>query len=85
MRFFDDERSVGSFPRHSVSSGTPHVGAKRIVFVKPGHVFLLRGGASAAPNAKLLDFGLAKASAPTAGRSTGHPITADLTVPGTII
>src|SRR6185295_11441529 len=54
--------------------------------LKPGNVFLLRAGASAAPVAKLLDFGLAKASAAAiANVSTRQAIAADLTTPGTIL
>jgi serine/threonine protein kinase/Tol biopolymer transport system component len=54
--------------------------------LKPGNVFLVRGGASAAPTAKLLDFGLAKAAAPRgADSATRHAIAANLTTPGTII
>ena len=57
--------------------------------LKPGNIMLTRsGGASAAPMAKLLDFGLAKASAPAVAgadgsmRPTSPP---SLTAPGTIL
>jgi Tol biopolymer transport system component len=58
--------------------------------LKPGNIMLTRrGGASAPPMAKLLDFGLAKASAPAVARAersmqpTSPPPT--LTAPGTIL
>jgi serine/threonine protein kinase/Tol biopolymer transport system component len=54
--------------------------------LKPANVFLLRSGASAAPTAKLLDFGLAKASAvPIGGALTQPAVASDLTTPGTIL
>src|SRR5688572_28126351 len=57
--------------------------------LKPGNIMLTRsGGASAAPMAKLLDFGLAKASVPAVAGAEGSmrptsPPT--LTAPGTIL
>ena len=57
--------------------------------LKPGNIMLARsGGASAAPMAKLLDFGLAKASAPAvagADRSMLPTTPPSLTAPGTIL
>ena len=57
--------------------------------LKPGNIMLTRsGGASAPPMAKLLDFGLAKASAPTvagADRSMQPTSPPSLTAPGTIL
>jgi len=55
--------------------------------LKPGNIFLVRSGASGAPTAKLLDFGLAKALAPPPAETaaTRHAIAASLTVPGMII
>ncbi len=55
--------------------------------LKPGNIFLVRSGASGAPTAKLLDFGLAKALAPppVETAATRHAIAASLTVPGMII
>ena len=57
--------------------------------LKPGNIMLTRsGGASAAPMAKLLDFGLAKASAPAvagADRSMRPTSPPSLTAPGTIL
>ena len=54
--------------------------------LKPANVFLLRSGASATPTAKLLDFGLAKASAvPIGGALTQPAVASDLTTPGTIL
>ncbi len=57
--------------------------------LKPGNIMLTRsGGASAAPSAKVLDFGLAKASTPAVAgadlsmRPTAPP---SLTAPGTIL
>ena len=56
--------------------------------LKPGNIFLVRrGGPSGPPDAKLLDFGLAKTGAPAvAGSATMMPTTpAGLTVQGTIL
>ena len=57
--------------------------------LKPGNIMLTRsGGASAPPMAKLLDFGLAKASAPAvagADRSMQPTPPPSLTAPGTIL
>jgi serine/threonine-protein kinase len=57
--------------------------------LKPGNIFLVRsGGASAPPVAKLLDFGLAKTSAPAIGTSgaTMMPTTpVSVTAQGTIL
>jgi Tol biopolymer transport system component/tRNA A-37 threonylcarbamoyl transferase component Bud32 len=55
--------------------------------LKPGNIFLVRGGKSSVPpTAKLLDFGLAKATGPVSA-SGGAPLAAtpDLTVPGIIV
>ena len=60
--------------------------------LKPGNIFLVRGGGSAVPPAaKLLDFGLAKASSPNSGLSmatptmtpTVQPLTAEGSILGT--
>jgi serine/threonine protein kinase len=57
--------------------------------LKPGNIFLVRGGKNAPPTAKLLDFGLAKATGPlvAAGGAPGTFATGtpDLTVPGIIV
>ena len=55
--------------------------------LKPGNIFLVRGGKSSAPpTAKLLDFGLAKATGPVvASGGTRMTVTRDLTVPGIIV
>ena len=54
--------------------------------LKPGNIFLVRGGGSAAPAAKLLDFGLAKSSAPAvATAATRVALAPDLTTPGMIL
>jgi eukaryotic-like serine/threonine-protein kinase len=56
--------------------------------LKPGNIFLVRsGGASTPPIAKLLDFGLAKTSAPAvSGSATMAPTTpASVTAQGTIL
>jgi len=56
--------------------------------LKPGNIFLVRTGASSPPIAKLLDFGLAKTSAPAvaAGVATMSPTTpASVTAQGTIL
>jgi len=54
--------------------------------LKPGNVFLVKDRASASPTAKLLDFGLAKASAQPTGATTGSPMPAsELTVPGALL
>jgi serine/threonine protein kinase/Tol biopolymer transport system component len=56
--------------------------------LKPGNIFLVRTGASSPPIAKLLDFGLAKTSAPAVavGGATMMPTTpASVTAQGTIL
>jgi serine/threonine protein kinase len=61
--------------------------------LKPANVFLVRGGASAPPVAKLLDFGLAKRAAPTvvghgfsrAGTAEAVPYATAITAQGTIL
>ena len=55
--------------------------------LKPANIFLVRGGkGSAPPTAKLLDFGLAKATGPiVASGGTGMTADRDLTVPGLIV
>jgi eukaryotic-like serine/threonine-protein kinase len=58
--------------------------------LKPGNVFLVRGGsASAPPTAKLLDFGLAKTltTAPASGGAVSAPptVTTPITAQGTIL
>ena len=55
--------------------------------LKPANIFLVRGGkGSAPPTAKLLDFGLAKATGPiVASGGTGMTAARDLTVPGLIV
>ena len=54
--------------------------------LKPGNVFLVRGSGSAAPAAKLLDFGLAKPTAAAVTSETTHVAASpDLTSPGTIL
>jgi serine/threonine protein kinase len=55
--------------------------------LKPGNIFLVRGGKSSVPpTAKLLDFGLAKATGPVvATDGTRTTTTRDLTVPGIIV
>ncbi len=55
--------------------------------LKPENIFLVRGGKnSVPPTAKLLDFGLAKATGPVvASGGTRMTVTRDLTVPGIIV
>ena len=55
--------------------------------LKPGNVFLVKDRASASPTAKLLDFGLAKASAPPTGATTAmlRCPRRTLTVPGAML
>jgi serine/threonine protein kinase/Tol biopolymer transport system component len=55
--------------------------------LKPANIFLVRGGKnSVPPTAKLLDFGLAKATGPVVATSgTGVTAIRDLTVPGIIV
>lgn len=54
--------------------------------LKPSNIFLVRGsGPSAVPTAKLLDFGLAKATRAAVARSPAMTESRDLTAPGLIV
>ena len=53
--------------------------------LKPGNIFLVNDRASASPTAKLLDFGLAKASTPIAAPPGSTVPASELTTPGALI